>query len=122
MFSRQNILQYANYLLFSFVVIGIGLAAYGGYQYYDNTQKINELDERREAIKDAIAGSSTQQLSDPEGLFYSDIARRRERNEAAENRNLGIRLAGVGVICIAAAWLGRDFAAAYRRRLAQREA
>jgi hypothetical protein len=115
MSKLKALAQFLPYILFSLIVIGIGLAGYGGYNYYTSSKRISEIDEEREKIKDLIQGIDPN-TTDVSSIALSDIPLRRERNQKIEVQHEARRMAGIGIALMAVGWLGWDFMKSRQRR------
>lgn len=97
-------------LLFSAIVVGVLLAAYGGLRYLDLS---NQLAANPAAqIHQAGGEVELESKSEAHGLMAADIERRRL---VTEQRNMMIA-GGVGLALLGLGWLGYDILRGRRRK------
>ncbi len=97
-------------LLFSAIVVGILLAAYGGLRYLDLSNQLagNESTQIRESGEEVALESRAQ----AQGLMASDLERRRLE---AERSNMMVA-GGIGLALLGLGWLGGDILRARRKQ------
>ena len=103
-------------LLFTAIVVGILLAAYGGFRYLDLA---NQLAANPAAqIHQAGGEVELESKSEAHGLMAADIERRRM---LAEQRDM-MQAGGIGLALLGLGWLGYDMLRGRRRRQAKNSA
>lgn len=96
--------------LFSVIVVGILLAAYGGLRYLDLANKLaNNMSAQIQAEGGEVELESKEQA---QGLMASDIERRRLADEQSEMMLIG----GIGLALLGLGWLGTDLLGSRRRK------
>ncbi len=97
-------------LLFTAIVVGVLLAAYGGLRYLDlsNQLAVNPAAQ----IHQAGSEVELESKSEAHGLMAADIERRRL---VTEQRNMMIA-GGVGLALLGLGWLGYDILRGRRRK------
>ena len=97
-------------LLFTAIVVGILLAAYGGFRYLDLA---NQLAANPAAqIHQAGGEVELESKSEAHGLMAADIERRRM---LAEQRDM-MQAGGIGLALLGLGWLGSDLLGSRRRK------
>ena len=97
-------------LLFTAIVVGLLLAAYGGVRYMDI---LNQLAANPAAqIRQEGGEVALESKSEAHGLMAADIERRRLINEQREAMIAG----GVGLALLGLGWLGYDLLRLRRRK------
>ncbi len=98
-------------LLFTAIVVGILLAAYGGLRYLDLSNQLAANPAAR--IHQAGGEVELESKSEAHGLMAADIERRRL---VTEQRNMMIA-GGAGLALLGLGWLGYDILRGRRRRM-----
>jgi uncharacterized membrane protein YidH (DUF202 family) len=116
----KQLAQYVSYVIFTVIVIGLGLAIYGGYTYFDATQRIKDLEETQKRTEEYVQ-SIVSQAADPStidatGLAFSGIQLRKDRNEQVDRQHNGRWMFAAGLIVTALGWLSWDLMKSRQRR------
>ncbi len=99
-------------LLFTAIVVGVLLAAYGGVRYLDLSNQL--VANPAAQIHQAGSEVELESKSEAHGLMAADIERRRL---VTEQRNMMIA-GGVGLALLGLGWLGYDILRGRRRNMA----
>ena len=103
-------------LLFTAIVVGILLAAYGGLRYFDLSDQLAANPAAQ--IHQEGGEVALESKSEAHGLMAADIERRRL---VAEQREMMIA-GGVGLALLGLGWLGYDILRGRRRKHAEQTA
>lgn len=98
----QNLREPLKYLLFALLVLGLGMALYGGYRFYEADQQIKDIDEQLHGLEAQVSDASSLELNP---LAAADIALRRQRIEHRNERDEALRLLGTGIALVGGVWL-----------------
>jgi len=112
---RQKIAQALPYFAFALLLMGLVGLVYGAYEYLYTDREMSEVDAQMALLREDVAAAA-QEISNPEGLVLSTIELNRQRNDLVERQNTAIRVFGVAVALLGAAWLLRDLGKSLGRR------
>jgi hypothetical protein len=103
---RQNKRQYA-ILFLAIILVGIGVAGYGVYSYFDAQNGINDnLFHKTKESGEEIEIPNRPAVTSIAMKYYDS---QQEYNDLVDQRGLAVRYLGIGLAVVGAGWLGADF-------------